>query len=300
MAMTERGKSEGQPVEGLPLPPTNPTGSRRWSRLGSALRSIDVFAVSGLILLLFVWWILTFWVPVSSLPSPLSVLRRIAKDFLVIEEFAYYGLPDTGLLSSMYYTAANVFIAVALGGVIGTVLGLATALVPILRAVLDPILNTVGTIPILVMAPFFLIWFGTGNWSALLLVTIYVLVILYIFAQRAAENLDPVYEDFSRTLGGNAFDTIRDVLIPGTLPEVLGGLRIALASAWGLEAIAELLGSQRGIGKLIELFSGSLDIEGIFSALIVLGAVALLADYLFSSIMNYITRWQILAQIGEK
>ena len=55
---------------------------------------------------------------------------------------------------------------------------------------------TAGTVPILVAAPFLLIWFGVGRASAVCLVIFYVVVILYVFAQRAATNLDPIYEEF--------------------------------------------------------------------------------------------------------
>ena len=63
---------------------------------------------------------------------------------------------------------------------------------------------TAGTIPILVLAPFFLIWFGVGRISALLLVVFYVTVMLYVFAQKAASNLSPIYEDAARTLGATS------------------------------------------------------------------------------------------------
>ncbi len=117
------------------------------------------------------------------------------------------------------------------------------------------------------------------------------MIILYLFAQRAADNLDPVYEDSACTLGASTGDILRDVLIPGALPQILGGIRIALAGAWGLEAIAELLGAQQGIGKIIELLSGSLDMEGIFAALITLGIVAVLADFLAGRAVGFATRW---------
>src|SRR5262249_26961837 len=139
------------------------------------------------------------------------------------------------------------------------------------RAVLDPILLTMGTIPILVLAPFFLIWYGVGRVSAVLLVAIYVAVILYVFAQRAADNLGPVYEASEYTLGATPGRVVRDILIPGTVPQILGGVRIALAGAWGLEAIAELLGAQYGIGKIVQVLAGATDVEGNFAALIVLG-----------------------------
>src|SRR5438876_297164 len=83
--------------------------------------------------------------------------------------------------------------------------------------------------------------FGVERMSAVLLVAIYVAVILYVFAQRAADNLDPVYEESAYTLGATPRRIVWDILVPGTVPAILGGVRIALAGAWGLEAIAELL-----------------------------------------------------------
>ena len=64
-------------------------------------------------------------------------------------------------------------------------------------------------------------------------------------------NLDPIYEAAARTLGAKPRDILIDVYLNGTLPEVFGGIRIALAGAWGLEAISELLGAPDGMGKVI-------------------------------------------------
>ena len=79
-------------------------------------------------------------------------------------------------------------------------LGLTSASVGILRAIVDPIMLTAGTIPILVTAPFFLIWFGTSRSAQSALLMIYDVAILYLFAQRAAANLDPTYPAAARTL----------------------------------------------------------------------------------------------------
>jgi ABC-type nitrate/sulfonate/bicarbonate transport system permease component len=248
------------------------------------------------VLLLVVWQLSTGVLPQVSLPSPLSVAERIGRDFLLAEELFFYGLPETGLLGSVAYTASNVLIAVALGGLVGTVSGLVTARFRLAQAVLDPVLMTAGTIPILVLAPFFLIWFGVGRASAVFLVAIYVGVILYVFAQRAADNLDPVYEEYAYTLGASPKRVIWDVLIPGTVPQILGGVRIALAGAWGLEAIAELLGSQFGIGKIVQVLAGSTDIEGIFAALTVLGLTAVIADALAAVVFSHIAEWSVVAR----
>ncbi|MGH6943376.1 MAG: ABC transporter permease [Geminicoccaceae bacterium] len=271
---------------------------RKAFRYPATLR-VDPLGMVGVVLLVVVWQLLTYVVPLFSLPPPLSVARRIGQDFILAEELSSYGLAATGLWSSIVFTGSNVLVAVALGGIVGTVGGLVTARFDLARAVLDPILLTMGTIPILVLAPFFLIWFGVERMSAVLLVAIYVAVILYVFAQRAADNLDPVYEEWAYTLGAGSGRIIRDILIPGTVPQILGGIRIALAGTWGLEAIAELLGAQYGIGKIVQVLAGATDVEGIFAALLVLGITAVVFDALAALAFSYIAAWSVAARPGE-
>lgn len=261
------------------------TGLLRW------VRSVDVFGLLGLVLLVAVWWALTRMISRTALPLPQDVFQRVGENFFSAPELALYGVGENGLLDSIIYTVENVLLAVAIGGTLGTLAGLSSARVRLLRELIDPIVLTAGTIPILVTAPFFLIWFGVARVSALLLVVLYVSTILYIFAQRAADNLDPVYDEAARTLGASRTRMIRDVLIPGTVPEILGGIRIALAGAWGLEAIAELLGLPNGIGKVIQVLAQQADAEGILAALVFLGAVAVVFDGLTASAFRWLTRW---------
>jgi ABC-type nitrate/sulfonate/bicarbonate transport system permease component len=286
-------------LDQTPALPARRAGPPGWPMLGQAIvRRIDVLGLLGLLLFVVLWQLLTYVIPRFSLPTPLDVAQRVAEDFVLADYLVAYGLPATGLLDSMLYTTTNVLIAVAIGGAVGTVFGLITARFELARAILDPVTMTAGTVPILVLAPFFLIWFGIGRVSSVLLVVIYVAVILYIYAQRAADNLDPVYEDAAYTLGASPRRAVWDVLIPGTVPQILGGIRIALAGAWGLEAIAELLGSQHGIGKIVQVLAGSTDILGIFAALLVLGVVAVLFDALAALLFSHIAAWSVAARTG--
>ena len=92
---------------------------------------------------------------------------------------------------------------------------------------------------------------------------------------------------------------VRDVLIPATVPQILGGLRIALAGAWGLEAIAELLGAQQGMGKIIEVLAGATDVEGIMAALLLLGVAAIMADALAASAVARLAPWSVPARLAR-
>ncbi len=242
-------------------------------------------------MLLLAWQLLTLVAPVAVLPAPRDVVDRMVADFWAAPELSFYGL-DTGLAGSLLYTATNVLLAVVAGSVIGTAAGLLTARFALLRQVLDPIMMTIGTIPVLVLAPFFLIWFGVERASALLLVVFYVVVMLYVFAQKAASNLSPIHEEAARTMGAGSARVLRDVVLPGSIPEILAGIRIALAGAWGLEAITELLGAQAGMGKMIQVLAGATDVQGIFAALVTLGLAALVFDGLAAWGVGRLTTWK--------
>jgi ABC-type nitrate/sulfonate/bicarbonate transport system permease component len=227
----------------------------------TAWRRIDPLAPAGYLLLVLIWQGLSLVVPAFLLPSPASVLARLAEDFFSAPDLAFYGLDNASLFNSMVYSGENVLVAVMFGGALGTLVGLVTGRFAVMRAMLDPVMMTAGTVPILVAAPFLLIWFGVGRGSSVALVTFYVAVILY-------------------------------------LAEILGGLRIALAGSWGLEAIAELLGAQRGIGKVIEVLAGATEVRGILACLLLLGVVAVLVDALAGVGFARLSAWSMKARIG--
>jgi ABC-type nitrate/sulfonate/bicarbonate transport system permease component len=190
------------------------------------------------------------------------------------------------------YTVTNVLLAMVIASVLGIGLGLTSARMYVVRAAFDPIVLTAGTIPILVTAPFFLIWFGTDRSGQVVLLTLYAVTIIYLFAQRAVGNLDPIYQAAARTLGAGQRRILLDVYLRGTLPEVFGGIRIALAGAWGLEAVAELLGAPNGIGRAIQALATSMDVSSIIAAIFSLAIVAVGFDALVAGVFGFITRWR--------
>ena len=275
--------------------PALPGSAYRKRPLGRAVGlvyKVDPLGLMGIVLLVGLWFVLVPVTPRSALPTPWGVVGAAIDKFWYNKTFAFYGLADTGYFSALVYTTQNVLLAVGIGGIIGILLGLITARSRILRAGFDPIILTLGTVPILIASPFLLLLLGGDRASAVATVAFYVTVILYTYAQRAADNLNPVYEAAARTFGATKSRIIRNVLIPGALPEILGGIRIGLAGAWGLEAIVELLASQRGMGRLIKSITAALDIESLFAALLILAVTAAIFDMVVAMLFSWITRWR--------
>ena len=144
--------------------------SHLFQAVSRAVTALDPFRFAGAIVFVAIWELASVFIPSIILPGPCSVLRRAATDFWSAPALSYYGVEDPSLAANLAYTAENVAIAAVIGAVIGVTLGLLSARVWFVRAAMDPVMMTAGTVPILIAAPFLLIWFGVGRASAVSLV----------------------------------------------------------------------------------------------------------------------------------
>jgi ABC-type nitrate/sulfonate/bicarbonate transport system permease component len=122
-------------------------------------------------------------------------------------------------------------------------------------------------------------------------VAFYSAVMMVLFSQKAVENLDPIYERWAMTFGASLGQRIRQILIPGTVPEILGGLRITLASVRGLEIFAEILGAPSGIGQAIKALTNLNSVSGLLACVTAVAVVAIATDALLVMLAGRLTRW---------
>jgi ABC-type nitrate/sulfonate/bicarbonate transport system permease component len=277
-----------------PMRQKAPSATPLWLTPRLARLPFDPLGIVGLLALIALWWALSafHFVTPLSLPPPGAVAEAIASNFFSSPYLANYHLGDGGLASNLEYSIANVVVALVIACVLGITAGFASARFDLFRALADPLMLTAGTVPILVTAPFFLVWFGVSRSAQVALLILYDVTIVYLFAQRAATNLDPTYIAAGRMLGASPARLIFDVYLKGALPEVFGGVRIALAGAWGLEAFSELLGAPKGIGRVIQGMAADMDTQMIFAAILALSAVAFVFDVAVGAAFGILTRWR--------
>jgi ABC-type nitrate/sulfonate/bicarbonate transport system permease component len=254
--------------------------------------------ILGIALFVGIWQALSVRVGIYTMPSPSIVLRHIQDNFFHSEYLVSHGLSTgSGYITHIAFTARNVIIGVLIGSTLGVTLGLLSMRSTALKDAVTPLAATFGAAPIFVAAPFFLIWFGIQPTAQVLMVAFYTTILMYIFSRRAAENLAAQYVESALTLGGTGGSIVRRIYLPGAIPEIRGGFRVALAGAWGLAAIAELLGAEQGAGFLIKFFATAFVIDGMFAMALLLGIVAVLFDRLAVLGFSYLTRW---AEAGRR
>jgi ABC-type nitrate/sulfonate/bicarbonate transport system permease component len=264
---------------------------RTLSNVGLKAWLVNVLlSVVGLALTLALWQLASELVG-RYMPPPLPVFENMISNFSDSRRLQGLGLQAGGYLPHLMYTVWNVTLGVTIGVSIGTITGLASWRWRVVDEITDPIVTIFGTLPILVAAPFFLIWFGLVAFAQVSLVAFYATVILHLYTLRATRNVDPRYRDYALTLGASDGALFRRIMVPAALPEVVGGIRIALAAAWGLAAIAELLGAQFGVGRVIVSLTAVYDVESIMAIVLLLSAVAVLLDVLVLGGRAWATRW---------
>ena len=170
-------------------------GAVSWRRLLP-----DPLSLLGFVLLLGLWQLAHYGVG-NYFPSPLAVAKAAVINFSASHYFTGLGLPEGGYLPHLLSTTLTVLAGIAVGGVVGTATGLASATNGTARQIFAPLVAILGTVPILVAAPFFLIWFGLAESSKVILSGSIPAVVLHTYSPSGARQPDAALSRIRETSG---------------------------------------------------------------------------------------------------
>lgn len=271
-----------------------PTKSARRGLLGPQLprRLGDLLlGLIGLALLIAAWWLLSTQMQAVQLPAPDVVWQAMWNNLWEMPALSYATFQSGGIADGLVYTTQNVFIGVGLGLALGLATGLLMGRVRIADGLLEPVLVMLGTVPVLIMLPFIVTWFGTARLAQTGLVIFFTFVTIAAVVRNAVGNVAGSYEQSATALGATRSMVLRDVVLPAIVPEILGAVRVCFAAGWGFEAIAEILGAQHGIGRIIQTMGTQSATPELMASVLWLAVVAVLVDGLLVLIGRWAIRW---------
>ena len=214
------------------------------------------------------------------LPTPIQILQRLWE--LRVPLFTVH-LPAT-----MAVTCIGLLISVVLG------LALAVAMdwSPLLQKCLYPIVVASQTIPTTAIAPLFVLWFGYGIWSKVLvtvLMTFFPITITVCDGFRAAKT---EMSELLQTYGATRWDIFLKIKVPCALPYFFSAIKMAVPMSVIGAAIGEWLGAQSGLGYFSRRMMTQLDGAGVFAPIVLLSVVAMLMVAVVGLIENKVVKWR--------
>ena len=192
---------------------------------------------------------------------------------------------DGTLLRNLYVTAEEIILGYALGAGLGVALGLLMGSYPVVASIFDPILMAVYGVPKIAFGPLFIVWFGINLTPKVVITALVVFFFVFLSTYEGARNVDRDLLRVVKLMGANGWQERRLVIIPGAMPAIMLGLKLAIPEALVGAIVGELIVSSRGIGYLVQFSASQLDSAGVFAGLFILMVLALI----FNSAVNYAT-----------
>jgi NitT/TauT family transport system permease protein len=231
------------------------------------------------------------------LGEPIKVLGRIWSWFmpfgLGVSLFFPDGLPGRAdVYQHLGVTLLETVLAFGIGTVLGLVCGLWLALSPLASAILEPYLKAANSMPRVILAPIFALWFGLGIWSKVALAVTLVFFVVFFNVYQGVKEVSPVVLNNARMLGANQRQLLRTVYLPSATAWVFSSLHTSVGLAFVGAVVGEYLGSARGVGYLILQAEGTFDVNTVFAGIVVLTLCALLLDGLVGRLERRLMKWQ--------
>jgi NitT/TauT family transport system permease protein len=180
------------------------------------------------------------------------------------------------------------FIGVAAGIVVGVLLGQFR----FLSEVLSPYIKAVNALPRIVLGALFVIVLGLGISSKIVLAAFLVFFVVFFNAYQGVREVDGNLVNNARVLGASRLQVIRNVVLPSAMTWIIASLHVAFGFAVIGAIVGEVLGAQHGLGVLITDSQNNFNTDGIFAGMIIIGLIALIAEWLISLLERRLLAWR--------
>ena len=190
--------------------------------------------------------------------------------------------------SSLYRAGAGLALSIAIGGVLGIVM----AWWKPVNVLLSPIVEVFYPLPKSALIPVTVIWLGFGDGSKILLIFLGCMLPVTIGAFNGARSSEQVLVWSARSMGANKLRMLWDVVVPSAMPELLNGIRTALALSFILLVSSELIVAQKGFGYLIGSLGANGSYDAMYAVVLTVAFLGFAADRIYLLILKRTLAWR--------
>ncbi len=249
------------------------------------LWQVAVIGSIGLITFLGLWELLVRLGIIDPffLPAPSQVLQRM-------QQLATG--PDAVLLHDIRMSSTRVLTGFILSAVVAVPFGLVMGMNSVVRAALNPVISIIRPLPALSWIPLSMLWLGIDEQQKYAIVFMGSFASVLVYTTDATMRVDSILKIVAKNLGASHFQVLRHVVLPGALPNILSGLKVALAIAWTCVISAEMVGANSGLGFRIWTAKEWSDTGQVLVGMLSISLTVLLLDILFRVAERLLLPWQ--------
>jgi NitT/TauT family transport system permease protein len=206
---------------------------------------------------------------------------------------AWYGLVADGELvtagaSSLYRAGVGLLLSVGVGAALGIVMAWWRPV----NVLLSPLVEMFYPMPKSALIPVTVIWLGFGDGSKILLIFLGCMLPVTLGAFNGARSSDRVLVWSARSMGASRLRMLWDVVVPSAMPEMLNGIRTALALSFILLVSSELIVARQGLGYLIGYLGADGAYEPMFAVVLTVAFLGFAADRLYMVLVRRVLAWR--------
>lgn len=218
-------------------------------------------------------------VPALVLPPPSAIAASL-----------WQGLASGYFWPHLRATGLELLLGVLVGSALGFLAGVALGELPLLRRLLMPYVIASQVVPKLALAPLFVLWFGFGMTSTVVITALICFFPLMENTLTALQQVPPERLELFRMLGATRAQTLWRLKLPMGLPAILAGLRVAVVLALVGAVVGEFIGASQGLGALVIATQGTMDTPRMFAVLVLIAALGLVAYQLTLLLERWLLR----------
>ncbi len=199
-------------------------------------------SVLGIVGLLAVWEIIARmgWVSPLFLPAPTTIVTD-----------GWAMLVNGEIIDNLFASLYRIVLGYVLGASFGIIIGLLLGFSRWADAIGTPVVYSIYPIPKIALLPLFILWLGIGELSKVTIIALGVFFPVVINTYSGVKNVDEMLIKAAVTFGSNHLNVIRKVILPGSLPMIFAGLKLAAGTSLLLLVAAEMIAAQQGIGSMV-------------------------------------------------
>ncbi len=257
-------------------------GTVSWRRA----RKIAVRILAGVLIplaVLVAWWVGTEvgWLNVRIYSSPARIVETAVT------------LWGQGTLQEhILVSLARAATGFAIGAVIGTLLGVLTGFFRPFEFLLDPTIQVFRAIPLTIVLPLFIVWFGFGELPRILLIVLAIVPNIYVHTYTGIKNADKKLLEVAQVFSLSRPERIFGIVLPAALPFVFNGFRLAAISSFIMLVFAETLNASSGLGYLAAQSMQFVRTDVLFLVVFIYAILGILADSLIRGLERLATPWR--------